>query len=116
MLPEWMNLLKYSVSGIKCDTPNCDYRDMSIQRKEYKAWVNKPCPKCGGNILTEGDYKLTVNMHRITTILNIVLMPIHIFRYATSHKYRELTKLRFVMKGSMDGTGSIKFTAPELKV
>lgn len=115
MLPEWMNQLKYSVSGIKCDTPECDYKDMSVQSKDYKNWVNKPCPKCGGNLLTESDYKLTKRIETATTIINLVILPIHIVRYAISKRYRELCKIKFLMRGSMNGTGSVKFSAPILK-
>lgn len=42
--------------GLKCDNPSCDFVDMSITIEDYDNWVNKPCPKCGANLLTEEDY------------------------------------------------------------
>lgn len=42
--------------GLKCDNPNCDFVDMSIAIEDYDKWLNKPCPKCGANLLTQEDY------------------------------------------------------------
>lgn len=42
--------------GLKCDNPNCDFVDMSIEISDYDNWLNKPCPKCGENLLTQEDY------------------------------------------------------------
>lgn len=47
-----------SCYGIKCDNPNCDYEDMSVRFEEYPAYLNKPCPKCGQNLLTKHDYNV----------------------------------------------------------
>lgn len=44
--------------GLKCDNPECDWRDDTITFKDYKKWLNAPCPKCGQNVLTKKDYKL----------------------------------------------------------
>lgn len=41
--------------GLKCDNPECDFVDMSIKVEEYESWLNAPCPKCGSNLLTQGD-------------------------------------------------------------
>lgn len=38
------------VKGIKCDNPECDFKDMSVNFEDYKNWVNRPCPKCGTNL------------------------------------------------------------------
>jgi hypothetical protein len=43
--------------GIKCDNPSCDWSNMLNSFKEYKDWVDKPCPKCGEVVLTKRDYK-----------------------------------------------------------
>lgn len=42
--------------GIKCDNPKCDYSDESVKMEDYDQWLNKPCPKCGENLLNEEDY------------------------------------------------------------
>lgn len=43
--------------GLKCDNINCDWVDKTIAFNNYQEWINKPCPKCGENVLTEEDYK-----------------------------------------------------------
>jgi len=48
--------VEISGGGIKCDNPNCDYVDESVRITEYDQWLNKPCPKCGENLLTQEDY------------------------------------------------------------
>ncbi len=45
-----------SVSGLMCDTPGCDYRDETISESDYVKYINFPCPKCGGPLLTQKDY------------------------------------------------------------
>jgi hypothetical protein len=48
-----MNIISH---GIKCDNTNCDWNDESIPTSQFIDWLNKPCPKCGENLLTEEDY------------------------------------------------------------
>jgi hypothetical protein len=47
----------FDMAGIKCDNVHCGYRDDSVLSKDYKDYVDKPCPKCGSNLLTQKDYK-----------------------------------------------------------
>ena len=51
------NALEINIGGIKCDNPNCDFVDMSVKIEDYDKWLNKPCPKCGENLLTNDDYR-----------------------------------------------------------
>ena len=51
-----MNKTNIGISGIKCDRDSCGYRDDSVKFKDYKKWVNKPCPKCGMNLLTIKEF------------------------------------------------------------
>ena len=44
-------------SGLVCDNPKCDWKDETINYDSYKEWIDKPCPKCGENLLTKDDYK-----------------------------------------------------------
>ena len=62
--------LEVLVSGIKCDNPKCDYRDDSVKAEDYPGWINKPCPKCGENLLTEEDYNSTQMMHALADFMN----------------------------------------------
>ena len=46
-------------NGLKCDNPECDWKDETIKSDDMEKYLNAPCPKCGENILTEQDYKNT---------------------------------------------------------
>jgi len=46
-----------SLGGLKCDKPGCGYIIKDVPVKDYKDWINKPCPLCGSNLLTEADYQ-----------------------------------------------------------
>jgi len=50
-------------SGIKCDVPHCNYEDHDVDPEEMIFWVNKPCPCCGANLLTEADMIASSNMY-----------------------------------------------------
>ena len=98
---DW-KMIDLKISGIKCDA--CpDYYDTTVNVKEYKDWVNKPCPKCGSNLLTEADYKTTKNVIFYTTIFNIILSPIQII-LSLLIKEKDKEEIYF----DMNGTGKIK--------
>jgi hypothetical protein len=61
------------ISGIKCDTPKCEWKDMSVKREEYPAYLNKPCPDCGGNLLTEADYNFILALEKAERISDRLL-------------------------------------------
>lgn len=42
------------IGGIKCDF--CTWFDMDVPYEKYPEYINKPCPYCGSNLLTEEDY------------------------------------------------------------
>ena len=45
------------ITGIKCDNINCDYEDNTVIVEQYESYLNKPCPKCKSNLLTEADLR-----------------------------------------------------------
>lgn len=53
------------VSGIKCDKPGCNYADAEVKFEDYPNWINKPCPECGENLLTQQDYDFCNNMENL---------------------------------------------------
>lgn len=57
-----MEAMFMEISGIQCDNKNCDFIDKSVKMEEYDEWLNKPCPKCGANLLTEEDYTTVKNL------------------------------------------------------
>ena len=53
---ETTNYGEFGISGIKCDS--CNFKNDSVSYENYANWVNKPCPDCGANLLTEEDMEL----------------------------------------------------------
>jgi hypothetical protein len=76
--------MEVNYSGIKCDC--CDYRDDHVQFSDYKDYINRPCPKCRENLLTEEDYKRSLQLIRAVTVANRIvnvlkwLNPLHYYR------------------------------------
>ena len=64
------NKIKLEGSGIKCDNPECDYKDMTVAVDDYPNWVDKPCPKCGENLLTKEDYLAVKQLYAVIELLN----------------------------------------------
>lgn len=62
--------LELKESGLKCDNTECDWRDDSVVFDNYKEWINKPCPKCGENVLTEEDYELAEVLRKTAEFIN----------------------------------------------
>ena len=48
-----MKALHIECGGIVCDNPKCSYENKDARLHEYKQYLNKPCPKCGENLLTQ---------------------------------------------------------------
>lgn len=56
--------------GIVCDNPKCDYTDETVTVEMYQDYLNKPCPKCGDNLLTEEDFELAMRIRSLGNFLN----------------------------------------------
>lgn len=56
--------------GLKCDNPKCDWIDNTVTVEAYPQWINKPCPKCGENVLTEEDYRNSEMLLAVAHIMN----------------------------------------------
>lgn len=96
-----MNSLKINVGGIKCDNKACDFNDMAVPFEDYGKWLNKPCPKCGSNLLTQQDFDILKVLMDVTGIINEV-MP-------EAKEGEELYK----MSADFDGTGKVVFSEIE---
>ena len=95
--------MDFSVHGIKCDNKECDYSNMNVHRREYKSWINQPCPECGENLLTQKDYEAVV---RIEKIMNNPLVKVISFLDKALGKVFFWSKpVEVEMK--MNGTGKI---------
>ena len=64
------DIVKFIGGGIKCDNPECDYMDETVKVEDYKNWLNKSCPKCGSNLLTQKDYDNVQMLIGLADIIN----------------------------------------------
>jgi hypothetical protein len=98
-----MDAIQVNIHGIKCDAIGCDYEDPTVPYEDYKQWVNKPCPKCGANLLTEQDYATTRFLAELVSAANKVIPP--------APEEEERVKMVF----GLNGTGDIKIQVEEEK-
>jgi predicted nucleic acid-binding Zn-ribbon protein len=89
--------LHLTIKGIKCDNPDCEYRNEDVSMTDYEKWLNKPCPKCGSNLLTQADFDATRALIAATEVLNGVIP-----------KAEDDEKMATVSI-EMNGTGDINF-------
>jgi len=87
-----------TIMGIKCDNPDCDFADMSVKVEDYPLWLNKPCPKCGANLLTQADYEKVQQLLEVGNWLNKVSLP------------EEVQQPRVRMHVNFEGTGKLIVT------
>lgn len=94
------NIVDLVGGGIKCDNPECDYADQTVKIEDYKKWLNKPCPKCGSNLLTEADYKNVRLLVWLTNTTNKICNTTHKTTHDSSEN--EQSTIAFHMDGSGD--------------
>ena len=90
--------LDFQIHGIKCDS--CNYRDEGVTFEDYHKWVNKPCPKCGENLLTEADFANVQMLAQLSELANSILPP-----RKDNEKVAKVTKVTV----EMDGSGKMDF-------
>jgi predicted RNA-binding Zn-ribbon protein involved in translation (DUF1610 family) len=56
---------------LKCDA--CEWEKPVTLSRE---WIDMPCPKCGANLLTEGDYKAGERLINLVNMVNRILGPL----------------------------------------
>lgn len=89
------NAMELEIKGIKCDY--CDYKNEDVRFENYHEWLNKPCPKCGNNLLTQEDLDSVTKFKKIVDTFNNILP-----------KSSEGEK-KAVFDLKMNGTGDIAF-------
>jgi|SaaInlStandDraft_4_1057021.scaffolds.fasta_scaffold107247_3 hypothetical protein len=92
------------ISGIKCDNPSCDYTNEEVALDEYENWLNKPCPCCGENLLTEDDFNTVKLMVAMVQIAN-----------EAPQAANNIDEPMIEAKISMDGSGSINVDEMKIK-
>ena len=102
----FIEVLRTRFLGIKCDAPGCDYYDDSAEMEDYPLYLNKPCPKCGANLLTEADMKTVIIVQRKIRSLNEWLnrwVPKVVLRMFDTDPSRKMVAVTF--RAKMDGSG-----------
>lgn len=98
-----MDMTELNIYGIKCDNPECDYKNMDVKYEEYPQWLNKECPNCGANLLTEQDLKSTKELIEMVKAANRFARDIGL-------NDLELPKTpKVALPVEMNGTGEITF-------
>lgn len=82
------------IHGLKCDAVGCDFSDENAAPDETS--LNRPCPKCGANLLTEADLANVRLLQYIAHSVNAEMGP--------SQDGCKRETIRCVM----DGTGAMK--------
>lgn len=53
-----------------CNRKLCKFEIGGIRYKDIAKWLNKPCPKCGDNLLTMKDFDRMVYVKQIQNLVN----------------------------------------------
>jgi len=91
--------VEVSIKGLKCDNPNCTWKDLTISYEDYEKWLNVPCPVCAWNLLTYEDFIAIKKIIKTAEIMN-KLPPTD-------------DKDIYTMKIKLNGTGNIKLESPK---
>lgn len=95
---------RIKIQGIKCDNPACDFKDPDAKFTDYREWLNKPCPKCGANLLTLKDLEAIKRLVVVTHFFNRLLRP-----FMKNNRENKYTRIPV----EMDGTGKTTFHWPQ---
>ena len=49
------------IYGLKCDTPDCGWEDMTVPLDAYGLHLMTKCPKCGAHVLTQQDMLMVMS-------------------------------------------------------
>jgi hypothetical protein len=61
----------FGSQGIKCDA--CPWRDDTVLQSDYENWLNRPCPDCGENLLTQESIDALVMLQNASDFINQLL-------------------------------------------
>lgn len=100
--------INLNIKGIKCDNPKCDFIDENAKVEEYSNWLNRPCPKCGANLLTEADYNNTRLIIESVRTINKAFLGVDL---ANQDEFTE----KIIIRAKMNGTGNVEFEHGDLK-
>ena len=55
---------------LNCDNDHCDFTIADIPDEDAEGWVDRPCPRCGENLLTRDDYDRWSVVQKATELMN----------------------------------------------
>lgn len=102
--------MELTISGIKCDTNHCNYRDDDVKFTDYPQWLNKQCPICESNLLTQKDYDYCLRMDKFIRIINILkwVNPFFyigsVYRFLKGDKEYNNVQIKYENDGSVTKT------------
>ena len=64
------NAIDINITGIKCDA--CDYKKEGVKFEDYPEYLNKPCPQCGANLLTQEDLDSVKGLLAFAGLVNAI--------------------------------------------
>lgn len=88
-----MSNIEIQSMGLQCDSESCDYIDYDYIQDQIESYINKPCPKCGENLLTEQDYKNQMLLLNLISLVNVFDVPHEkkVPAIVTTHKNIEIS-------------------------
>ncbi|MBL4886788.1 MAG: hypothetical protein JKY95_19965 [Planctomycetaceae bacterium] len=97
-------LVAVKVTYMQCDAKDCDYITHDVNNDTVFDYRNKPCPKCGENLLTDADWEALAGHLKAADMMSDFLKGCGI-ENSPSGKMVEFAR------GEMDGKGNtiIKF-------
>ena len=94
-----------NVTYMKCDALGCDYRTEDVSNETLVTYLNKPCPKCGENLLTDKDFEEFEAHQTLAAILNKQIEKISPM---TDEEFSKVELKKFA-EGNTDGKGNSTF-------
>jgi len=97
---------RISVEGIKCVSDGCGYIELLEENEPLKSHLNKPCPNCSSNLLTQEDYDTMKKAKKLLFYFNLLTLPFWLYSniktYFTKKEAKEVAVVSFNMNGSGD--------------
>ena len=64
-----MNIERFRLE-LNCDNDRCDFTIADIPDADAEGWVDRPCPKCGENLLTREDFDRWSTVQKAAELIN----------------------------------------------
>lgn len=65
-----------NIYGLKCEKASCRFSKRDVKFEDFPKWIDKPCPKCGTNLLTAQEYLRAKMTKEYVELLSETVAPI----------------------------------------